>query len=121
MGMYNGPIGKKTIGKNYTKPQQELVERILRAISSDEDGYRRITRNGTFDGSGSFEGCGALIFGEPAEGTEVRLGLHRPPPDGPLRRQLGRRRGLRRPDVLRPQPQRLQRAATSSTTRPRAC
>ena len=65
LGMYNRPIQRKTIGKNYTKPQQELVQRILKSISSDEAGYKCITRNGTFDGSKAFENCGALIFGDP--------------------------------------------------------
>ncbi len=64
--MYNQAILKKEIGENYTKPQQELIGRILKAISSDEEGYRRITRNGTFDGSGALEHCGALIFGDPS-------------------------------------------------------
>jgi hypothetical protein len=70
LGMYNSPVLGKRIGEHYTKPQQELIERILRAISSDEEGYRRISRNGTFDGSKSLDGCGALLFGEPAEGKE---------------------------------------------------
>lgn len=69
MRMYNGPIGK-TIGDAYTKPQQELVERILRAISSGDEGYNRISRNGKFDSSGSLQGCGATIFGEPADGKK---------------------------------------------------
>src|SRR5262249_26855022 len=67
--MYNSPIGKP-IGVVYTKPQQELIERILRAICSDEEGYRRVSRNGTFDGSRSLQGCGATIFGEPADGKQ---------------------------------------------------
>jgi hypothetical protein len=68
MRMYNAPIfNRHTIGTAYTKPQQELVKRILRSICSDEDGYRQISRNGTFDGSKTFEGCGAYIFGEPGE------------------------------------------------------
>jgi hypothetical protein len=70
LGMYNSPILNRKIGDLYTKPQQELVERILRAISSDEKGYRCLSRNGTFDGSGSLQGCGALLFGEPVEGKE---------------------------------------------------
>ena len=61
LGMYNAPIGK-TIGDSYTKPQQELVQKILRSICSDDDGYRCITRKGTFDGSRYFQGC-ANIFG----------------------------------------------------------
>jgi hypothetical protein len=70
LGMYNAAIAGKKIGNLYTKPQQEVIERILRAISSDEEGYRRVSRNGTFDGSGSLQGCGALIFGEPVEGKK---------------------------------------------------
>jgi hypothetical protein len=66
--MYNGAINDQIINDEYTKPQQELVGRILRSICSDEEGYRRITRNGTFDSSGSLEGCGAHIFGNPDEG-----------------------------------------------------
>jgi hypothetical protein len=66
-GMFNAAINRR-IGDAYTRPQQELVERILRSISSDEDGYRKITRNGTFDGSHSLQGCGANIFGDPSSG-----------------------------------------------------
>jgi hypothetical protein len=66
LGMYNAPILGRMIGKHYTKPQQELIHRTLRAICSDDDGYRRISRDGTFDGSGSFESCGAMIFGDPS-------------------------------------------------------
>lgn len=51
----------------YTPAQRELLQRILRALSSDQDGYDRLCRreNATtaFDASGSFEGCGADIFG----------------------------------------------------------
>lgn len=66
---FNAPIFK-TVGDTYTKPQQELVERILRSISSGEEGYKQISRNGRFDGSGSLQGCGAYIFGEPADGKK---------------------------------------------------
>ncbi len=66
--MYNSAINDQIINDEYTKPQQELFQRILRSIASDDDGYRRLTRDGTFDGSGSFEGCGAVIFGDPDEG-----------------------------------------------------
>ncbi len=65
--MYNGPIfGAHNIGAVYTPAQRELNQRILRAIASDEEGYRRITRNGTFDNSQSFDRCGAYIFGDPS-------------------------------------------------------
>ena len=66
--MVNGPHFDKKIGASYTKPQQELCQQILRAICSDDDGYQRITRRGTFDASGSFEAIGALLFGEPVDG-----------------------------------------------------
>jgi len=66
LGMYNAPLERKAVGDNYTKPQQELIERTLRAIASDEDGYSKITRNGTFANSGSLQGCGAVIFGDPS-------------------------------------------------------
>ncbi|HYT89227.1 MAG TPA: DUF3500 domain-containing protein [Gemmataceae bacterium] len=65
--MYNAALGRR-IGQVYTRPQQELCQRILRAIASDENGYRQLTRNGTFDGSRSFEACGADIFGDPNNG-----------------------------------------------------
>jgi hypothetical protein len=67
-GMYNEPIQRKRIGQHYTKPQQELIDRILHALSADDAGYRCITRNNTFDASRSLDGCGALLFGEPIEG-----------------------------------------------------
>jgi hypothetical protein len=71
LGMYNAPIiPGQTIAKNYTPAQQDLLGRILRAICSDEEGYRRISRNNTFDSSGSVQGCGAVIFGEPADGKD---------------------------------------------------
>ena len=64
--MYNSPINGKLISKVYTKPQQELIDRILRAISSDEEGYRRLSRNGNFDTGGGFGGCGVTLFGDPS-------------------------------------------------------
>jgi hypothetical protein len=64
--MFNASINANNIGAVYTRAQQELNERILRAICSDEEGHRRITRNGTFDGSGNFTRCGAHIFGDPS-------------------------------------------------------
>jgi hypothetical protein len=68
-GMFNSPINQR-IGQAYTQPQQELIQRILRSIASDEEGYARITRNGTFDGSRSLQGCGANIFGDPTNGRQ---------------------------------------------------
>jgi len=66
LGMYNGPIGKKIVDV-YTKPQIELIGRTLRAICSDDAGYERITRRGSFDNSGSLENCGVALFGDPAD------------------------------------------------------
>jgi hypothetical protein len=78
MGIYNKAIGK-TIGESYTKPQQELVERILRAIAApDEAAWKQISRGGTWDGSKAFQNCGANIFGDPSTGkyTWVFSGHH---------------------------------------------
>jgi hypothetical protein len=74
---YNAALGKK-IGDAYTKPQQELVGHILRAICSDENGWRQISRGGTWDASKTFENCGANIFGNPEGGkfTWVFSGHH---------------------------------------------
>lgn len=58
----------KTIGKVYTKSQQELLERIVRAIASDDKGWHQITRAGTWDASKTFDNCGADIFGDPSKG-----------------------------------------------------
>lgn len=69
--MYNAAIfPMHNIGAVYTPAQKELNERILRAISSDEEGYRRISRNGTWDASQSFERCGAYIFGDPTNNQQ---------------------------------------------------
>ena len=81
LGMYNGPVMGKKIGSNYSKPQQELIEKIVKSMVSGEDGYRRISRGGTWDGSGALENCGCVFFGEPRTRREIRLGLQRPPPD----------------------------------------
>jgi hypothetical protein len=68
--MYNASLNQHNIGAVYTRAQQELNERILRAICSDEEGHRRITRNGTFDASQSFQRCGAHIFGDPTNNQQ---------------------------------------------------
>lgn len=61
--LYNAALGKK-IGDVYTKPQQDLVGRILRALSSGEEGWAQISRGGTWDASKAFENCGANLFGD---------------------------------------------------------
>ncbi len=68
LGTYNSAIEGKRIRDHYTKAQQELIQRTLRAILSSDEAYERISRNNRWDSSGSFDGCGATIFGEP--GTE---------------------------------------------------
>ena len=101
------PVGKSVIGLEYNKKQVELLDRIFQSIGNGEEGYKRLSRNGKFDNSGDFESIGALIYGEPVAGQEVLARVRRAPPDGPLRRQLGGGDRVRRPAVLRPQPQRL--------------
>src|SRR5262249_38917200 len=68
--MYNTPVGGKCIGQVYTKPQQELITRILRSVSSGEEGYRQLARNGNWDTRSGLEDCGAVLFGEMAEGKK---------------------------------------------------
>lgn len=65
--MVNAALKGVRIGDNYTKPQQELVEKIVKAMSSGDDGYYQISREGTWDGSNRFTACGALIFGDPTK------------------------------------------------------
>ena len=69
-GMYNRPFQNQRIGEQYSKPQQELVDRILKAICNGDEGYRQVTRAGKFDQSGSLQGCGAHIFGTPGDSTK---------------------------------------------------
>jgi hypothetical protein len=59
----------KKIGAVYTKSQQELIERIVRALTAEGDkAWRQITRGGTWDSSQSFDQTGADIFGDPSSG-----------------------------------------------------
>jgi len=59
------PLGKN-IGEQFTKPQQELIQRTFKAILSGEEAYERISRRGEWDSSGAFEGNGIAIFGDPS-------------------------------------------------------
>jgi hypothetical protein len=63
----------KTIGAVYTKEQQELVQKIVRAIASDDEGWQQISRNGTWDATKSFDRVGADIFGDPSTGKFALL------------------------------------------------
>jgi hypothetical protein len=65
LGMYNKAINDIRIETVYTEAQTELLEKIVKSMSSGDDGYRRISRGGTWDGSHKFTNCGALFFGEP--------------------------------------------------------
>jgi hypothetical protein len=69
----NGPVGKSVIGLEYDKKQVELLDKIFRSISNGEEGYKRLSRGGKFDNSGSFESIGCLMYGEPAEGKKFSL------------------------------------------------
>jgi hypothetical protein len=64
--MENQAMDKVTIESVYSKGQAELIERILKAMSSGDDGYRQITRGGTWDNSKSLGRCGAHIYGDPS-------------------------------------------------------
>jgi hypothetical protein len=56
----------RRIGDTLSRAQQELVERILRALCAGEDGYRQLSRNGTFDDPNGILSVGANFFGDPA-------------------------------------------------------
>jgi hypothetical protein len=59
------PLGKK-LGEQFTKPQQDLIRQTFKAILSGDEAYDRISRQGKWDNSGSFEGNGIAIFGDPS-------------------------------------------------------
>jgi hypothetical protein len=61
----NSAVQNATIGQVYTPAQRELISDILRSISSGDDGYAKITRNGTYDQSQTLDRCGAHIYGDP--------------------------------------------------------
>jgi hypothetical protein len=65
LGMYNGPIQGKKIADVYTKTQQELVERIFKAITSGDEGYHVLSRAKTWDNSQEFSAISAVLFGNP--------------------------------------------------------
>jgi hypothetical protein len=56
----------RRIGELLSQPQQELVERILRALCAGEDGYRQLSRNGSFDDPNGVRSIGINLFGDPA-------------------------------------------------------
>src|SRR5262245_8496714 len=54
LGMYNSPVMNKKICDVYTKTQKELIERTLRSLLNGDEGYRRISRNGSWDSTKAF-------------------------------------------------------------------
>ncbi len=64
---YNAAMNAR-INEAYTASQRELLQRIMRAISSGDEGYTKLARNGTWDTNGGFGACGANFFGDVAEG-----------------------------------------------------
>jgi hypothetical protein len=62
---FNSAVNGKRIRDSYTKPQQELVQRTLRAMLSGDEAFERLSREGKWDNSGAFDGCGAVLFGDP--------------------------------------------------------
>ena len=108
MGIHNTPALGRKIDSVYTKGQQELIERILKSLVSGDDGYRCISRAGTWDQGGGMKTCGCLFFGEPGPGKKYAWlfsGHHMT-----LRSDGDFRDGAAwgGPDVLRPFSQRLQ-------------
>lgn len=64
----NRALGK-TVGSVFDAKQQELIERIVKSMSSgDEAAWKQITRGGTWDASKTFGNTGANIFGDPTNG-----------------------------------------------------
>jgi hypothetical protein len=66
---FNRAYGR-TIAQTYTAGQRELVQRILRAITSDEEGFQRIATVVEQDNwnRSSWGGAAANIFGNPLQG-----------------------------------------------------
>ena len=59
------PLGKR-LGEQFTPAQQDLIRTTFKSILSGDEAYERITRHGKWDSSGSFEGNGVAIFGDPS-------------------------------------------------------
>lgn len=64
----------QTLQQHYTAPQRELIERILKAMSSGDQGWAQIERRESatraWDGSSSMAGCGAHIYGTPGANSQ---------------------------------------------------
>jgi hypothetical protein len=59
------PLGKR-LGEQFTPAQQDLIRATFKSILSGDEAFARITRHGKWDNSGSFEGNGVAIFGDPS-------------------------------------------------------
>jgi len=53
LGMYNAAIGNVRIKDVYTQAQQDLIEKILKAMASGEEGFRQFSRDSSWDASGA--------------------------------------------------------------------
>ncbi len=73
LGTHNAPVGKSVVGEQYDKKQVELLHTIFKSLCNGDEGYERLSRKKGFDGSGSFESIGAVIYGEPVEGQKFSL------------------------------------------------
>lgn len=58
------------LGKAFTKAQQDLCLKIFKAVSSGDEGFKQLSRDGRWDMSQAFENCGVNLFGEPADGKK---------------------------------------------------
>jgi len=67
--MYNTPYGR-TASQVYTRPQQELVQRIVRSICNGDEGFGRVNTVIEQDNwnQSRWGGVGANIFGNPSDG-----------------------------------------------------
>lgn len=63
---HNGPPLGQKLGEQFTKPQQDLIHTTFKAILSGDEAYDRISRKGKWDNSGSFDGNGIAIYGDPS-------------------------------------------------------
>jgi hypothetical protein len=67
---FNAPPNGKRIADSYSPAQRDLIKQTLRAVLANDEALERISRRGRWDSSGSFEGCGAVIFGEPGDDSK---------------------------------------------------
>lgn len=61
--IFNAPIARR-VRDVYTEPQREIIDRIVRSMCADDEGYTRMNTVLREDGGG-LPGAGADIFGDP--------------------------------------------------------